>query len=150
MLNRAVLFFLFLAVPVAALAVRLDKAHLARTPSDDLCNPGAAVTSFTTADTDIWLYVSVNEALANDVLRVEWVNPAGQVARTNNFNPLPSAGAYCFDAALTRASNPLTLTVGTWTVRGTWNGSFLFTLNFSVTAPGGGGIAVGALPPVPL
>ena len=76
---------------------------------------------------------------AGDVLRVDWLNPSGTVAKTLGFNPVSSAGSWCFDAWLSKASDPLTPAAGTWTVRITWNSSTLTSLQFPITSSGGGG-----------
>ncbi len=123
----------------AALGVTVDRIQFGRGPSDASCTPPASVTSFKTTDPEIWVYLAVNGALANDVLRVDWVNPSGQVARTLTFLPLPSAGNYCYDDPLSTSVQGTTFKLftpvaGAWTVRMTWNGSLLTSAQMTVTA----------------
>jgi hypothetical protein len=81
----------------------------------------------------------VPNALANDVLRVDWVNPNGVVAFSDPFQPLPSPGPYCFNDHLTTAADPRPVVAGAWNVRFYWNGALLTTLPVPISAPGGGG-----------
>ncbi len=121
-------------------AVSVNTAQLATGPSNSSCAVPPVATSFLTTSTEIWAYLLVDQGAANDVLRVEWVNPSGQIAQIISFPPLPSAGTWCFDAWLSKAGDLFTPVAGTWTVRWIWNGTqTLRTLTFPVTAPGGGG-----------
>jgi uncharacterized protein (TIGR03437 family) len=116
-------------------AVTLQKAFMAKAPSDASCNPSPQVTSFLSTDATAWLYVSVSSAAAGDVLKVEWVRPDGQVQQTSQFNPSAQAGDYCYDVHLSIAGTSAATALGTWTVRGLWNGSPLFTLTFTLVNP---------------
>jgi len=116
-------------------AVTLQSAFMSKAPSDDRCNPSPAVTSFLSTDATAWLYVSVGSAAAGDVLKVEWVRPDGQVQQTSQFNPSAQAGDYCYDVHLSIAGTAAATALGTWTVRGLWNGSLLFTVTFTLVNP---------------
>jgi uncharacterized protein (TIGR03437 family) len=115
-------------------AVTLQSAFMAKAPSDASCNPSPQVTSFLSTDATAWLYVSVNSAAAGDVLKVEWVRPDGQVQQTSQLNPLAQAGDYCYDVHLSIAGTSAATALGTWTVRGLWNGSSLFTVTFTLAS----------------
>ena len=126
-------------------AVSVNTAQLATGPSNSSCAVPPVATSFLTTSTEIWAYLLVDQGATNDVLRVEWVNPSGQIAQIINFPPLPSAGTWCFDAWLSKAGDLFTPAAGTWSVRWIWNSTqTLRTLTFPVSAPGGGGGTVGA------
>ena len=116
-------------------AVTLEKAFMSKAPSDASCNPSPQVTSFLSTDATAWLYVSVKSAAAGDVLKVEWVRPNGQVQQTSQLNPLAQAGNYCYDVHLDIAGTSAATALGTWTVRGLWNGSSLFTVTFTLVNP---------------
>lgn len=116
-------------------AVTLQSAFMSKAPSDDFCNPSPQVTSFLSTDAKGWLYVAVRSAATGDVLKVEWLRPDGQLHQTTQFKPLPSAGNSCFDDDLPLAGTSAATALGTWTVRGLWNGSSLFTVTFTLVNP---------------
>ena len=120
-------------------AVTLNAVSTSRTPSDDLCNPGPSTSAFLTTDPTVWLYVDVSNAVAGDRLHVDWLRPDGATFDTSDFTPLPSGGGWCFDDPIGVAGTTAALYPGVWTIRGYWNGSALFTINFTLTAPGGSG-----------
>lgn len=145
-MQRTPVFFGFVLMlgilqsPLTAVTVRASQ--LSASPSSGTCSPPSAVTSFPTSATEVWAYFLVDQALTGDVPKFEWLNPSGQVQRTISYAALPSGGSFCFDPWLTKASDPLILTPGTWSVRLVWNGSStLATLTFAVTGAGGGSSA---------
>ena len=114
-------------------AVTLDAAYTTRGPSDDFCNPAVRASTFLTTDPAVWLYVSVSSASTGDRLRVDWIRPDGGVYDTSNFNPLTGGGGWCFDDSIGLAARTAAQFPGVWTIRGTWNGSVLFSLTFTLT-----------------
>ena len=145
-MQRTPVFFGFVLMlgllqsPLTAVTVRASQ--LSTSPSSGTCSPPSAVTSFPTSATEVWAYFLVDQALTGDVPKFEWLNPSGQVQQTITYSALTSGGSYCFDPWLTKASDPLTLTPGTWSVRLVWNGTnTLATLTFAVTGAGGGSSA---------
>src|SRR5690242_17352778 len=136
--TMAVLACLALGAP-AAQAYTLDAAFTTTAPSDDSCNPGPHSSSFLTKDAEVWVYVSVSNAAAGDQLRVDWVRPGAAVYATSNFDPLPSSGGWCFDASISIAGHSAVLYPGTWTVKGYWNGTAMFAVNFTLSATTGSG-----------
>ncbi|HUQ94464.1 MAG TPA: choice-of-anchor C family protein [Bryobacteraceae bacterium] len=125
----------------AAQAVVLDRALLSNTDTDAQCNPGPATTSFLTTDARAYLHVDVSSAATGDVFRVDWIRPDGQVYTQSTFQPRPSPGSYCLIANIAIAGNSAATFPGTWTVRGLWNGSQLFTRTFTLTGQSGGNCA---------
>ncbi len=122
-----------------ASAVTLNGVSTSRTPSDESCNPGPSTSTFLTTDATVWLYVLVSNAAAGDRLHVDWIRPDGTTYDTSNFTPLPSGGSWCFDDLIGVAGENAALFPGLWTIRGYWNGSPFFTLNFTLSTPGGSG-----------
>ena len=120
-------------------AVTLDAVSTARAPSDDACNPAPLTSTFLTTDETVWLYVRVSNAATGDRLRVDWLRPDGATYDTSNFTPLSAGGSWCFDDPISLAGQSAAQFPGVWTIRGSWNGSAFFTINFTVTAPGGSG-----------
>ena len=98
-------------------------------------NPPAAVTTFLTTDKEAYLWFYVTGANTGDVVSSEYYTPAGDLDGTEGgaWDPLATGGNYCFtDAAFTIAGAPPALLPGVWTVRVKYNGSLLFTLNFTI------------------
>ena len=141
LIHRILLSFCFalllglLQTPLTAVTVRTSQ--LSASPSTGACVAPPAVTSFPTSATEVWGNFIVDQALTGDLAKFEWLNSSGQVQKTITYEPLPSGGSYCFDPWLTKASDPLTLTAGTWSLRLVWNGTnTLTTRTFTVTARG--------------
>ena len=118
-----------------AFPATVAQSQMSKGPSDDSCTPPAAVKSFTTTDPEIWAYFLVQQAKAGDVAKIEWLDPNGKAAATSTFDPLDSAGTYCFDSSLSNAQAPYTPVAGKWTVRISWNSVAAQTISFDVTAP---------------
>ena len=95
------------------------------------CTPPPAVTSFTTASPQVWLYLSVTGAAATDAVVIQWVQPNGVTYQTNTtaagFNNSVCFAYYINVSGAAPASDP-----GTWTIRVLWNGSSLFSVNFAI------------------
>ncbi|HTS49294.1 MAG TPA: hypothetical protein VMH05_15185 [Bryobacteraceae bacterium] len=123
----------------AATAATLEEAFTATGPSDDACNPSPKAANFLTTDSTVWLYVAASNGAAGDVLTVDWVEPNGNMYYTTTFEPLPTAGNYCFDDYMDVAGQSAAQYPGTWTIRGHWNGANFFSLTFTLSTPGGTG-----------
>ena len=86
----------------------------------------------------VWLYVGVSNGAKGDVMTVDWVMPDGRLYYETDYEPLPTAGDYCFDDYLEVAGQLAAQFPGTWTIHGHWNGMDFFTVTFTIAAPGGG------------
>ncbi|HKX00766.1 MAG TPA: BACON domain-containing carbohydrate-binding protein [Bryobacteraceae bacterium] len=105
-------------------------------------SPPAAVTTFLTTDKEAYLWFYVTGANNGDVVSSEYYTPAGDLDGTEGgaWDPLASSGNYCFtDAPFKIAGAPPALLPGVWTVRVKYNGSLLFTLNFTIASSAGTG-----------
>jgi len=127
------------ALTPTAFAVTLDGVQLSKTSTDNDCNPGQPTTSFLSTDARAYYQVDVSNALAGEVLRVEWIRPDGVQFSQSSHQPLPAPGAYCLFGNVTIAGTAAVNFPGTWTFRGFWNNTQLFTRTFTLTAPGGTG-----------
>ena len=128
---------LALAAQLAS-AVTLDAAYTTTAVSDANCNPGPRASNFLTTDAMVWLYAAASNGAKGDVMTVDWLMPDGRLYYETQYEPLPTAGNYCFDDYLEVAGQPAAQFPGTWTIHGHWNGMDFFTVTFTLTAPGGG------------
>ena len=110
------------------------------------CGSGSQSSTFLTTDLNAWLYVSVSSSAIGDVLEVDYLRPDGTLYTTIGSNPLTRAGDQCFDPGLPISGTIAMNYLGTWTIRGYWNGLTLFTTTFTLSPPpnpGGGGPPTG-------
>src|SRR5579859_2522385 len=97
-LHRVVMVLACLSLSAAmATAVTLDAAFTTTAPSDEACNPGPRSSNFLTTDASVYLYAAISGGAAGDVLALDWVRPDGTPFYSSEFEPLPAAGAYCFE-----------------------------------------------------
>ena len=103
-------------------------------------------TTFSTTDTEAYLWFFAMGANAGDVFSSEYYTPSGQFypGPSGAFDPLDHAGDWCFlDPAFKIAGNPPALLPGVWTVKVKYNGAQVFSLSFTITAASGGGTGAG-------
>jgi len=99
------------------------------------CSVPSPATAFLTTDQTAFLWFNVTGANAGDVPSVNWYLPSGPVYQSANWDPVASAGNWCFWASIDIANNPPASSPGNWVVRVFWNGPSLFTQNFTILAP---------------
>jgi pimeloyl-ACP methyl ester carboxylesterase len=99
------------------------------------CARPSAATGFLTTDATAFLWYAVSGASSGDVPSVTWYTPNGPVYRQANWDPMTTSSG-CFYDSIDIASNQPAYSPGNWSVRVAWNGSTLFTLNFTIAAPG--------------
>ena len=75
--------------------------------------------------------------LCANFVRVEWIKPDGSIRTVSNFDPLASAGNWCFRSSIGIAGTSVASTLGTWTIKGYLNNVPLFTTNFTISFGGG-------------
>jgi hypothetical protein len=103
--------------------------------SGTTCTTPAATETFLPTDPRAVLYFS-GTGTRGGVTVVTFVDPAGTVQRTVNFQPFSTDGASCFYATMDIAGTANAQRLGRWTARATWNGTELFALNFTIAASG--------------
>ncbi len=138
--TTALVFCCGLAPASADATVQLVRAFMAKSVPSGACTPTpTAVSSFSTTDTAAYLWFEVQGAAARDVARSEWINPSGRLLTVpgGEWEPLESAGNYCFSERLLIAGNTQAIE-GTWTVKVYWNNVLLTTVTFTISAGGGG------------
>ncbi|MDP2998207.1 MAG: hypothetical protein Q8N47_12025 [Bryobacterales bacterium] len=125
-----------------------------------LRNPPQAYAAFSVGEPEAYLWFHVTDLKAGDVLASEYYKPTGGLpeAPSGPFEPLPSAGNFCFTDMRLRINGGVPAAYpGEWSVKVTLNGAPLFTLKFTVgnatvplpysgPQPGGGGTTPVAAP----
>src|ERR1035437_5894628 len=98
------------------------------------CSVPTPATAFLTTDQRVWVWFNVTGANAGDIASATWYYPNGTAYKSANWNSLASSGNWCFPSSIDIAGNPPASSPGNWSVRVSWNGSALFTLNFTIAA----------------
>lgn len=135
-------FALFLLFPSTCSATAQVVKYLMTKPKPPACAQAAVnyppeYTTFSTTDTEAYLWFFVTGASVGEVYSTEYYTPSGQFFPdiSGAFDPIDSAGSWCFtDPPLYIAGQKPASLPGTWTVRGLLNGSVIFTLNFTITS----------------
>ena len=99
------------------------------------CSVPSPATAFLTTDQTAFLWFNVTGANAGDVPSANWYLPSGPVYQSASWNPVASTGNWCFWASIDIANNAPASSPGNWVVRVFWNGTSLFTQNFTILAP---------------
>ena len=99
------------------------------------CSAPTPATAFLTTDQRVWVWFNVTGANAGDIASATWYYPNGTAYKSANWNPVASSGSWCFPWSIDIAGNPPAANPGNWSVGVAWNGSLLFTLNFTIGAP---------------
>jgi sugar lactone lactonase YvrE len=103
------------------------------------CVAPTATTAFLTTDATAFLWFDVSGAAAGDVPTAVWYSPGGTYYMTTTWNPLTSAGAWCFSGGLNIAGTAAASMPGAWQVAIEWNGSKVDTLSFTISSGSNGG-----------
>ena len=128
-----------LILPVfSCLAVTVTNQMVTKAINTSGCSVPTASTTFLTTDQTVYLWFNITGANAGDVPSATWYSPNGAVYTSSSWNPVASAGSWCFWLPMAIAGNPPASTPGSWSVRVSWNGSAVFTLSFTIAAPSAG------------
>jgi hypothetical protein len=100
------------------------------------CTPPAMVSSFLPTDARMYLYLGVRDAAVGDVAKVEYRYPDGTLLRAASWNPVTTAGSFCYTSSNDIAGGPMASTLGTYSVQVYWNDLPLGSLRFSIQEPG--------------
>jgi VWFA-related protein len=141
LVKQAVLLLALLSALCAmGQAATLEAQMMIKTlPANCADNP-TPVTTLLPTDTSAHLWFRVSGAKTGDVASSEWTDPSGRIYSTSTlggaWKPLTSDGRWCIHEELLIAGQPPASNPGTWKVKVTWNGTLLFTLQFTMGAGG--------------
>ena len=142
-LSRLLLGLALLSSP--GLAVTVTAYMVTKAVSTTGCTVPAAATAFSTTDQSVWLWFNVTGANAGDVASATWYSPNGAAYNSTSWNPVASAGTWCYWSSINVAGYPPASSPGNWSVHVSWNGSALFSLNFTILAPSIPSISAGGV-----
>jgi hypothetical protein len=99
-----------------------------------VCGAPPAVSNFTAASPQVWLYFAVTGANVGDTARMTFLQPGGMVYTTVTSSPLASSGSFCFSQPMNISGTPAASFPGVWTIQVYWDNATtpLFTLNFDL------------------
>jgi uncharacterized protein (TIGR03437 family) len=140
---------LLLLVPLTVTslaAVTVTDRMVTKAVNTASCTAPTPSMAFLTTDQSAWIWFNVGGANAGDLPSGNWYAPNGTIYKSITWNPVASAGGWCFFANIDIAGNPPASNTGNWSVGVSWNGSTLFTLPFTVSAPSAGGLDRGPWP----
>jgi hypothetical protein len=113
------------------------KAHnLLKAPAADACSQTASGTDFSASDASVSLAASVDAAMGSEV-RVEWLNPRGEVALTKRIRKTVD-GPECIVETLPVAGQHAASDPGDWRVRLFWHDAEALILKFHIAGASGG------------
>lgn len=146
MFERFSLALLLTLCAALASAATVRRAVVATSVNQEACVAPAAVTRVEASKRQVFLWFAAERVRAGDQIRVEWVDPAGQLADSSDYRDLEDARSLCFAtqlpvAGFAAASNP-----GRWHARVVVNGAIAVTRDFEITGGGQvGGLRVSAV-----
>jgi len=106
---------------------------ISRSVDSSACAVPPSNTSFSSRDSDAYLWFDVANARMGDLVSAVWKAPNGNGQSTTTWNAVSEDGYQCFWAWLNIANNSPAQLPGPWKVEVTWNGSQLFSLPFTIT-----------------
>ena len=130
--NGTLLFSVPFTVSAPAVTISYtDQRVSTQAPPVTGCVVPPAVTSFLTTQNTVYLFFQATTT-ASDALSYQWIAPGGSVAQSGTWTP--SAGNGCYSSSLSITNLPASQ-LGSWSVQVYNNGTLLFSVPFTVSAP---------------
>ncbi len=107
-------------------------------PPSCLFNVGSprAVTIYRPTDVQAFAWYRLTDVLAGDAPKIEWIDPAGQVRRTDQWRQVTENGTYCYTSGSFKIAEAVPpLMPGTWTVKLYLGATQLATRTFTILEP---------------
>jgi murein DD-endopeptidase MepM/ murein hydrolase activator NlpD len=121
-------------------AATVSRAIVSTAVDQFSCAAPAATSRVEASKRQVFLWFVAERVRAGDRLRVEWLNPSGQIADSAEYPELPDAASLCFTTQLPVAGFAPASDPGQWHARVLVNGTVAITRDFQVTGgaePGG-------------
>ncbi|MCX6625183.1 MAG: M23 family metallopeptidase [Acidobacteria bacterium] len=112
---RAALATLFISSLASAVSIR--ESSTAAAVSESSCAVTGPSNTFRTDQGQIFFRFLARDVRASDQLRVDWLNPGGQVELSTPWSELPGAKTLCFLTQMPLAGFPAAAKPGVWTVQ---------------------------------
>jgi serine protease AprX len=113
----------------------LNTMTTAALPNGNGCPVPAAQNAFFTTDASVYAWFLVDNTKVGDVASLSWYRPDGKLLTTTTWDPLTDGGSWCFSDYIDVAGDTPATLPGTWTAKGYWNGTQVFTLTFTISPP---------------
>jgi len=131
-----------LALSVAAAMGANVRRAIVSTVADETCNAPSAISRIETTRPQVFLWFVAERVRPTDQLRVEWLNPSGQVADSADYREMPAAAALCFTTQLPIAGYAAASSPGQWRVQVLVNGLTTITRDFQIVGQAASGLRV--------
>jgi murein DD-endopeptidase MepM/ murein hydrolase activator NlpD len=131
MTSRLALALALCATLAPAATVR--RAILTATVDQTSCTAPSATTRVEASKRQVFLWFMAERVRTADQIRVEWLDPSGQIADSADYRELPDAPVLCFATQLPVAGFPAASNPGQWRARVLVNGAVAVTRDFQVT-----------------
>ncbi len=130
--NGTLLFTIPFTVSAPATTISYTNQEVStQGPPASGCVVPPAETSFTTTETTVYLFFQATTT-PSDALMVQWMAPGGVVAQSGSWKS--ETGRGCYSASFTISNLPASQ-LGSWSVQVYDNGTLLFSVPFTVSAP---------------
>jgi hypothetical protein len=129
----AIAFVIFIATDMAEAATIGTRLFTRYVPAD--CITPNTVTRFITAESRIYLWFYVTDAAVGDVAMTEWYQPDGTYWGSAQAGPTSWSGTGCFYPGQNVSTSQMSSLPGNWTVKVYYNGTYVFTLSFTLAYP---------------
>ena len=136
--------YLCLLVPgmVPAYAISVSSSTLSSTANEQTCQPGPDTNVYQAMDRQVFLWFLAHSVGRGETVRIDWIDPRGQVALSTPFAELPAAGSMCFLTPLPVAGFDAAEQAGQWRVRVEARGALLLERKFEIQSAGESGIRI--------
>jgi murein DD-endopeptidase MepM/ murein hydrolase activator NlpD len=113
--------------------------------SETSCSLTRTANEFDPSTRQVFLRLTLQSVRSSDRLRVDWLDPRGQVAASAPFEELPAASSLCLLSQLPVGGFAPASQPGTWTVRVFLNGTAVHERPFRILPSAAGGLRIAAL-----
>jgi murein DD-endopeptidase MepM/ murein hydrolase activator NlpD len=126
---------LIAAVPLGAVTVH--RGVLSTDVNEETCSARtAAAKVFHPTDRQIFVGLTASRISAGDELRIDWVDPHGNVEQSAPYAELPAAPSLCFVSQLPVSGFPASANPGEWTVRAVSHDRVIWSETFRMESDG--------------
>jgi murein DD-endopeptidase MepM/ murein hydrolase activator NlpD len=140
---RAVRFLFALALSATAImGANVRRAVVSTTADESSCSAPSPVAKIDATKPQVFLWFVAERVRPADQLRVEWLNPSGQVADSADYSEIPAAAALCFTTQLQIAGYAAASSPGQWRVQVLVNGLITITRDFQIVGKPASGLQV--------
>ncbi|MDX2153306.1 MAG: S8 family serine peptidase [Bryobacteraceae bacterium] len=128
--NGSVLFSLPFTI---APPVDVERRLMTKAATSELsCSVPPETSAFLPGDATAALWFNVARARKGDVVKADWISPDGETYTTMEWDPLDEPGNWCLWGWIEVSGTDAATKTGRWKARVSWNGTPVFTQEFSI------------------